>query len=115
MKKTILVADDYRNEREKIRELLELEYNVILAADGMIALDKLEEMGIDGIDGAVLDYMMMHDDDTRLWEREIQASEFYGDAVARKFRQAGFTGPIVIRSTMADSLTRRVDGLNVYL
>src|SRR3989344_5727525 len=115
MTKTILVADDYKNEREKVRAILELEYKVILAQDGMQALEIFHNPGENSIDGAVLDYQMMHPDDPRLYEREQHCTQFYGDAVARKFRQAGFTGPIIIRSTIADQLRRKVEGLDVHL
>ena len=110
MKKTILVADDYKNEREKVRGLLEPTYNVILAADGRVAV---ETFGKIKIHGAILDYQMMPE-----WHPCLQGrshKDFYGDAVARGFRQAGFTGPIVIRSSMADCLVENVHGLDVLL
>ena len=120
MKKTILVADDYLNEREKMKELLKPDFNVVIAEDGMIASDTFQKLGVNGIDGAVLDYMMMNQGDYRLWDEELNPNElpshqFYGDAVAKRFRRAGFTGPIIIRSSIADQLQRVVEGLDVYL
>jgi len=114
MKRKILVADDDLREIETLKSLLRPKYAVILAYNGLEAVDVFNRRGEGGIDGAILDYQMMGPGNNRLKSNESHR-QYYGDAVARKFRDAGFTGPIIIRSMIADMLGTNVQGLDVYL
>jgi len=101
MKKTILIADDKEKERQCLQKLLEDHYELIMAPDGMTALELYREHSA-VVSGAVLDNQMMHEMDGRLYDKEkdifLRPQQFYGTAVARNMRAEGFEGPIVIRS-----------------
>jgi len=111
MEKTILIADDSPRDLEELRHLLEPHFDLVVAENGYEALQKFHEVGLSGLDGAVLDYQMMGEGDIDFYELDFYSNppeKFYGDKVAIQIREEGFQGPIIIHSSMAEDLKHRL-------
>ena len=87
--KNILIADDCLGEYEDLMKTLEAEgYQVTTAMNGSQAIERLRELGHDGIDAFVLDNNM---GERRDW----------GDCTAFRLREEEkYTKPIVIRTSL---------------
>jgi len=121
MKKTILIADDDKEEIEELRIVLNQYYNVISFPDGFRAFQRIKEGGIDGV---VLNWQMTiynqnelklsTEDERYAIDPSWLSEQYYGDKVSVKLREQGFEGPIILYSLIARRFKTELEPYDVY-
>ena len=93
--KRVLLVDDDQDIREALAELFEDSYQVLVASNGLVALDILSREQVDAV---VLDLMMPLMD---------------GESLLKELQEQGQTAPVVLLSASRD-LARRANTLGAH-
>lgn len=101
MVKTILVADDHREDVEDLIKQLRVMYTVEYAPNGWTATERIKQ---GGLDGAILD-----------WDMACGGgSQYDGDAVVKTARELHPDLVLVLRSSRAHVFEEELEPFRVY-
>ena len=103
--KTILVADDKKEQVGELIFYLEKKYTVEYVEDGKKAIERIRE---GGLDGAVLDWKMIPNG-----MDELEAIDFYGDKVAINARKLYPNIALVLRSSTVEEFVEPLKQYNI--
>ncbi len=105
--KTILVADDNKEQVEELIFYLKKKYIVEYVDDGKKAIERISKGGLDGV---VLDWKMIPEG----MNFKLEAINFYGDKVAINARKLYPHLPLVLRSSIAEDFVEPLKQYDIF-